>query len=364
MGPLSGYRIIELGGLGPAPMCGLLLADLGAEVILVERPGKAEIGVAPTRSIERRGKRSIELDLKAARSVDIILKLVETADGLIEGFRPGVAERLGLGPADCHVRNPKLVYGRVTGWGQDGPLAQTAGHDINYISLAGALDAIGPAGGSPLPPLNLVGDYGGGAMYLACGLLAGLLEAHQSGQGQVIDAAMMDGALFQMSLFFSLRAGGRWNDGRGNNHLDGAAPYYRTYETKDLRFVAVGALEQKFYNEFVDGLGLAMSELPERLDPANWGQLIKKFEIVLKSKTQQEWIEIFNGSDACVTPVLPLSEVKDHPHTKARRSVVENAKLTQPSPGPRFSRTQLKLPAAPENKGASTQTILRELGLG
>ncbi len=364
MGPLSGYRIIELGGLGPAPMCGLLLADLGAEVILVERPGKAEIGVAPTASIERRGKRSIELDLKVARSVDIILKLVETADGLIEGFRPGVTERLGLGPTDCHARNPKLVYGRVTGWGQDGPLAQTAGHDINYISLAGALDAIGPAGGPPLPPLNLVGDYGGGAMYLACGLLAGLLEAHRSGQGQVIDAAMLDGVLFQMSLFLSMKAGGQWRDGRGNNHLDGAAPYYRAYETKDKKFVAVGALEQKFYEEFVDGLGLTISKLPERLDPANWSELIKCFENILKSKSQEEWLSIFYGRSACVTPVLSLSEIADHSHIKMRKSLVENENLIQPSPGPRFSRSSLDPPQTPEEKGASTENILRELGLG
>tara|TARA_A100001388_G_scaffold87181_1_gene63060 strand:- start:519 stop:1616 length:1098 start_codon:yes stop_codon:yes gene_type:complete len=363
MGPLSGYRIIELGGLGPAPMCGLLLADLGAEVILVERPGKAEIGVAPMDSIERRGKRSIELDLKAPSSVDIILKLVETADALIEGFRPGVTERLGLGPKECQSRNLKLVYGRVTGWGQEGPLAQEAGHDINYISLAGALGAIGSADGPPLPPLNLVGDYGGGAMYLACGLLAGLLEAHQSGKGQVIDAAMLDGALFQMSLFFSLMAGGQWREGRGNNHLDGAAPYYRAYETKDGKFVAVGALEQKFYEEFVDCLGIPISELPERLDPANWEKLTTSFETILKTKTQNDWMECFDGKNACVTPVLELSEVPDHPHIKARRSVVENHDLLQPSPGPRFSRSVLSSAARPENKGQSTTDILREIGI-
>ena len=362
MGPLSGYRIIELGGLGPAPMCGLLLADLGAEVILVERPGKAEIGVEPTRSIERRSKRSIELNLKDARSVDIILSLVETADALIEGFRPGVTERLGLGPVECSERNPKLVYGRVTGWGQDGPLSQTAGHDINYISLAGVLDAIGPANGRPFPPLNLVGDYGGGAMYLVCGLLAGLLEAQKSGQGQVIDAAMLDGALFQMSLFFSLSAIGRWREERGSNHLDGGAPYYRTYETEDHKYLAVGALEQKFYEEFLEGLGINNVDLPNRMDPANWPEIAARFEAIISTKPQVEWCKIFDKTNACVTPVLGINELAKHPHLNYRAAVFENQGLIQPSPGPRFSRSQLATPLIPEEKGASTEEILKELG--
>lgn len=362
MGPLSGYRIIELGGLGPAPMCGLLMADLGAEVILVERPGKAEIGVEPTKLIERRSKRSIELNLKDERSVDIILRLVETADALIEGFRPGVTERLGLGPVDCFGRNPKLVYGRVTGWGQDGPLAQTAGHDINYISLAGALHAIGSANGPPLPPLNLVGDYGGGAMYLTCGLLAGLLETQKSGKGQVIDAAMLDGALFQMSLFFSLSVMGRWLEERGSNHLDGGAPYYRTYETEDQKFVAVGALEQMFYEEFLEGLGISSVDLPNRMDPANWPEIAARFEAIIKTKPQSEWCRIFDQTNACVTPVLEINELAQHPHVISRAAVFENGGLTQPSPGPRFSRSKLATPVSPEEKGASTEEILKELG--
>ena len=362
MGPLSGYRIVELGGLGPAPMCGLLLADLGAEVILVERPGDAEIGVDPVKSIERRGKRSIELDLTDGRSIEIALKLIETADGLIEGFRPGVTERLGLGPDVCRAQNPRLVYGRVTGWGQDGPLARTAGHDINYISIVGALHAIGPAGGPPLPPLNLVGDYGGGAMYLTCGMLAGLLEAQESGRGQIVDAAMLDGALFQMSLYFSLHAAGRWRGERGGNDLDGGAPYYRTYETRDGRFVAVGALEQKFYEELVNGLGLDAAGLPDRMDPNNWPDLTARFEAAFKARSQREWGAIFDGTDACVTPVLPLTEVADHPHVMARECVVENAGLAQPRPGPRFSRSTLAEPSSPEEKGASTAAILEELG--
>ena len=362
MGPLAGYRIVELGGLGPAPMCGLLLADLGAEVIVVERPGEAEVGADPALAIERRGKRSIELDLKEGRSVDIILKLVETADGLIEGFRPGTAERLGMGPEECLARNPKLVYGRVTGWGQDGPLAETAGHDINYIALSGALHAIGPADGGPLPPLNLVGDYGGGALYLACGLLAGLLEAQKSGRGQVIDAAMLDGVLFQMSLYFTLAAMGRWQETRGRNHLDGGAPYYRTYETKDAKFVSVGALENRFYEELVQKLELDIGGLPDRHDPANWPVLSERFSSVFRSKTQADWCALLEGTETCFAPVLPLSEVSSHPHIKERAAIVEYAGRAQPSPGPRFGRSQLTAPDPPEAKGASTEQILKELG--
>jgi len=363
MGPLSGYRIIELGGLGPAPMCGLLLADLGAEVILVERPGKAEIGAKPTEAIERRGKRSIELDLKDLRSVDIILRLAETSDGLIEGFRPGVTERLGLGPDDCLKRNAKLVYGRVTGWGQDGPLSQVAGHDINYIALSGALHAIGPADGPPLPPLNLVGDYGGGAMYLACGMLAGLLEAQKSGAGQIIDAAMLDGVLFQMSLYFTLGAAGRWRERRASNHLDGGAPFYRTYETQDGKYVAIGALEQKFYDELIQRLDLNNDELPNRLDPENWPTLSDLFEGIFRSKTQNEWCEVLEGTNTCFSPVLPLSEAANHPHIRARDGIIEDGDRTEPAPGPRFSRSQLAPPAPPEEKGASTEAILKELDL-
>jgi len=362
MGPLKGYRIVELGGLGPAPMCGLLLADLGAEVIVIERPGKSEIGIASTKTIERRGKRSVELDLKQPRSIEIMLKLIETADGLIEGFRPGAMERLGLGPDDCFARNRKLIYGRITGWGQDGPLAQAAGHDINYIALSGALYAIGLADRPPVPPLNLVGDYGGGAMYLACGLLAGLLEAQNSGQGQVIDAAMLDGSLFLMSLFFSLHATDHWHAARGANHLDGGAPFYRTYETKDGRFVAVGALEQRFYNELLARIGLAGPNLPDRHNPENWPNLTAQFTKIFKSKTQAEWCELLEGTDACFAPVLPVGDVADHSHVKARSAVCDIAGLLQPSPGPRFSRSKLETPAPPEKKGASTAIILDEFG--
>ena len=362
MGPLTNYRIIELGGLGPAPMCGLLLADLGAEVIVIERPVKAEMGVEPTKTVERRGKRSVELDLKEPRAIEIILKLVESADGLIEGFRPGAAERLGLGPEDCFVHNPRLVYGRITGWGQDGPLAQAAGHDINYIALSGALHAIGPADGPPIPPLNLVGDYGGGAMYLACGLLAGLLEAQKSGRGQVIDAAMLDGALFLMSLYFTLNATGHWQDARGANHLDGGAPFYRTYETKDGRYVAIGTLEQRFYDELLARLELDGADLPDRMKPANWPALTEQFETLFKTKTQAEWRARLEGTDSCFAPVLALGDVAVHPHVKARAAVLDSAGMTQPSPGPRFSRSVLVAPRPPEEKGASTAQILNELG--
>ena len=363
MGPLAEYRIIELGGLGPAPMCGMLLADLGAEVILVERSGEAEIGAKPTDTIERRGKRSIELDLKDARSIEILLKLAETSDGLIEGFRPGVTERLGLGPNDCLACNPKLVYGRVTGWGQDGPLAQTAGHDINYIALSGALHAIGPKDGPPLPPLNLVGDYGGGALYLACGMLAGLLEAQKSGQGQVIDAAMLDGVLYQMSLYFTLGAAGRWQEERGSNHLDGGAPFYRTYETQDGKYLSIGALEQKFYDELLQKLEIKSDDLPDRLDPANWPTLTATFEEVFKSKSLADWRNLLEGTNTCFAPVLPLSDAASHPHIKARAAITDTAGYAQPSPGPRFSRSNLAAPTRPEEKGASTAEILAELGI-
>ena len=364
MGLLSGMTVLEIGGIGPGPFCAMLLADLGADVLRIEKPGKKDAGFEerPSASIVGRNKSVLTLDLKSPNAVEVIKIMVRRADAIIEGFRPGVMERLGLGPDNLMGENPALIYGRVTGWEQAGPWSQRAGHDINYISLAGALHAIGPSDGPPIPPLNLVGDYGGGAMYLACGLLAGLLEAQKSGQGQIIDAAMLDGALFQMSLFFSLSVMGRWLEERGSNHLDGGAPYYRTYETEDQKFVAVGALEQTFYEEFLEGLGISSVDLPNRMDPANWPEIAARFEAIIKTKPQSEWCRIFDQTNACVTPVLEINELAQHPHVISRAAVFENGGLTQPSPGPRFSRSKLATPVSPEEKGASTEEILKELG--
>ncbi|MFR9729558.1 CaiB/BaiF CoA transferase family protein [Saccharopolyspora sp. MS10] len=333
-GPLAGVRVVELAGLGPAPFCGMLLADLGADVIRVGRPGRGP----GEHDLLDRGKRAISVDLKHEGGAAAVLALVERADVLIEGFRPGVAERLGVGPERCWEVNPKLVFGRMTGWGQDGPLAATAGHDIGYIALTGMLHAIGRRGGPPQVPANLVGDFGGGAMYLAVGVLAALLQARTSGRGQVVDASIVDGAAHLGSMLYGFAAAGSWSDRRGTNLLDTGAPYYDVYETSDGEHVAVGALEPQFYAELLDRLGLA-GTAPDRDDPANWPALRALLADTFRQRTRAEWTEVFDGSDACVAPVLSMREASEHPHVRARGTLPSPGGVLQPAPAPRFSRT-------------------------
>ncbi|MFO1332195.1 MAG: CaiB/BaiF CoA-transferase family protein [Rubrivivax sp.] len=364
MGPLQGLRVIELASIGPGPMCAMLLADMGADVVRVDRTEPSGLGVPIDKRFEvtGRSRRSVALDLKNPAGRDAVLRLVERADLLIEGFRPGVAEKLGLGPDDCHARNPRLVYGRMTGFGQTGPLAQAAGHDLNYIALTGALDAIGPAGAKPVPPLNLVGDYGGGALYLAMGLLAALHERQSSGSGQVVDAAMVDGAASLMSIFYGLHAGGRWGEPRGENLLDGGAPFYDTYETADGRHVSIGALEPKFFAELVQRIGLDARFVARQYDRRAWPELRAALAAALRSKTRAEWCALLEGTDACFAPVLSLDEAPAHAHAAARGGFVELDGVVQPGPAPRFSRSGSRTPQPPPAVGAHTDALLAEAG--
>ena len=334
-GPLVGLRIVEFAGIGPGPFAAMLLADMGTDVVRIDRPGAAE---RDKRDVIGRGRRNLVLDLKQRDGLEVALQLLDAADALIEGFRPGVMERLGLGPEAVLARNPRLVYGRVTGWGQSGPLAQAAGHDINYIALAGALGAIGPEE-KPVPPLNLVGDYGGGALYLLVGMLAGIIEAKRSGRGQVVDCAMCDGAASLLSIFFTLLARGQWEERRGSNLLDGGAPFYGTYECADGGFIALGALEPQFYETLCRLAGLEAPEFRERSDRKRWPHLRQKMQAVFKTRTRTEWCAILEGSDACFAPVLGLREASTHPHMAHRNSFVECDGVLQPAPAPRFSRT-------------------------
>ncbi|KOU59810.1 carnitine dehydratase [Streptomyces sp. MMG1533] len=345
-GPLDGLRVLELAAIGPVPHTAMLLADLGADVLRVERSGGTDRGGIGDELLLR-GRRTVRIDLKSAEGRELALRLAARADVLLEGMRPGVAERLGVGPAHCHARNPALVYGRATGWGQDGPLAERAGHDINYIALTGALHAIGPADGGPVPPLNLLGDFGGGSLFLALGVLAALWERGRSGQGQTVDAAMVDGASVLMQMVWSLRAAGRWRDARGANRLDGGAPFYGTYACADGRWIAVGALEPHFYAQFLEGLGLSGEPLPEQSDPAGWPVLRARFAEVFASRPRDAWLAVFAGTDACVSPVLSLAEVADHPHIAARSTVVDRGGVRQAAPAPRFSRTAPTTPPPP-----------------
>lgn len=365
MGPLTGFRIIEVAGLGPGPFCGMMLGDMGADVIRIDRPGTdARQKLDPL----CRNRRSIVVDLKSRRGVEVLLRLVESADALFEGFRPGVAERLGFGPDDCLARNPRLVYGRVTGWGQDGPLAQTAGHDINYIALAGALAGIGRAGQPPTPPLNLVGDFGGGGMLLAFGLVCALLESSRSGKGQVIDAAMVDGANALMATFHGFRAMGLYDDQPGTHFLSGAAHYYDCYETLDGKYVAIGPLEPQFYAVLIEKAGLDRSRFeacgfslePGRLQQAEWPGLKAELATVFRSRTRAEWCALLEGTDACFAPVLTAVEARDHPHHVARHSFVEIDGVLQHAPAPRFSRTPAAEPAAPPAPGSDARSVLRD----
>ena len=357
MGPLSGFRVIELAGIGPGPFCGMLLSDMGAEVIRVDRIG----GSGRRRDVLARNRRSIAVDLKQPAGVDVVLQLVETADALFEGFRPGVTERLGLGPKDCMARNPELVYGRMTGWGQDGPIAHAAGHDINYIGLAGALHAIGEPGGKPVPPLNLIGDFGGGGMLLAYGLVCGMLEASRSGRGQVIDAAMVDGAAALMAMFFSM-AGNGFKDQRGSNMLDGGAHFYNTYETKDGKYVCVGAIEPQFYAELVEKAGLDENRFGPQMDAAQWDGFKEELAAVFKTKTRDEWCAIMEGSDVCFAPVLSILEAPQHPHNRHRATFVDVDGVVQPAPAPRFSRTKAEISHAARAPGEDTRDVLADVG--
>jgi alpha-methylacyl-CoA racemase len=364
-GPLVGLRVIELAGIGPGPHAAMLLADLGADVVRVERPPdrKTVLQLAPGADQMLRGRRSVALDLKDPADRETVLRLVEQADVLVEGLRPGVTERLGVGPADCHARNSRLVYARMTGWGQHGPLADRAGHDINYIALTGVLHAVGNAGGKPVPPLNLVGDFGGGSMFLVVGVLAALWERDRSGIGQVVDAAMVDGVSVLAQMCWSLRASGLWTDQRGRNLLDSGAPFYDTYACADGRYVAVGALEPQFYAALLEGLGLTGQDLPGQLDPDGWPVLRERFTEVFAKRSCDEWIAVFEGTDACVAPVLSFAEVPTHPHIAARGTVIELDGVPQAAPAPRFSRTSPDRPAPPPQPGADTAAVLADWGV-
>ncbi|GAB2728833.1 CaiB/BaiF CoA transferase family protein [Nocardioides pakistanensis] len=361
-GPLKGIRVVELAGIGPGPHAAMLLADLGADVVRVEKPGGAASAGSRDTDLLTRGRPSVAMNLKDPAAVAAVLDLVETADVLIEGMRPGAAERLGLGPEECHARNPRLVYGRMTGWGQDGPLAHTAGHDMNYIGISGSLHGLGQSAERPMFPSNLLGDFGGGSTYLVIGVLAALLEARTSGQGQVVDAAIVDGSAHLNAMLASMIAGGGWREERAKNLLDGGMPFYDIYETADGRHMAVGSLEPQFYDELVAGLGLA-DALPDRYDFARHDELRSAIAARFKERTQAEWAEVFDGTDACCTPILPLTEAAEHPHLKARETYVTRNGILQPAPAPRFSRTQASLSTGPSVPGGGTRAALEAWGV-
>ncbi|MES9524106.1 CaiB/BaiF CoA transferase family protein [Streptomyces capoamus] len=361
-GPLSGVRVVELAGIGPGPFAAMLLADLGADVVRVDRPDGPGLAIDPAHDVTNRNKRSVVVDLKASDGPARVLDLAERADILVEGYRPGVAERLGIGPGDCHARNPRLVYGRMTGWGQDGPLARRAGHDIAYIALTGTLGMIGRADEPPAVPANLLGDYAGGSLYLVVGVLAALHHARATGTGQVVDAAIVDGTAHLSSMIHGMLAAGGWQDRRAANLLDGGCPYYGTYETADGRHMAVGALEAKFYAEFLHLLGLD-DLVPARTDRTRWGELRERITAAFASRTRDEWTAVFEGSDACVAPVLSLREAPHHPHLAARGTFTEHGGITQPAPAPRFSATPTAVRTGPARPGADTASVARDWGI-
>ena len=363
MGPLAGIRLIEIAGIGPGPMAAMLLGDLGADVIRVDRvrPAGPVRFDDPRHAVHERSRRSIALDLQQPGAAEIVLRLAAGADGLMEPFRPGVAERLGIGPEPCLARNPRLVYGRMTGWGQDGPLAKAAGHDINYIALTGVLAAIGPPGGKPVPPLNLVGDFGGGGMLLALGMVCGLLETARSGRGQVVDAAMVDGAALLFGAVFGMHAAGMWRDRRGANMLDGGAHFYDTYETKDGLYVAVGSIEPQFYALLLEKTGLKDAPLPRQMDRDAWPAMKQRLAAIFRTKTREEWCTIMEGSDVCFAPVLSVAEAPHHKQAVARGAFVDIEGVAQPAPAPRFSRTPPVARVAPR-RGEQTDQVLAEAG--
>ncbi len=367
-GPLQGVKVLEFAGIGPGPFAAMMLADMGADVIRIDRADRVRGGDPndPPKDILNRGRRSLAVNLKSPDAVEAVLKLVEQADVVLEGFRPGVMERLGLGPDVCRERNPGIVYGRMTGWGQEGPMAQAAGHDINYIALAGALDGIRRKGEKPLSPLNLVGDFGGGGMFLVVGVLAALVERSQSGKGQVVDAAMVDGASTLMAFFHGMRAMGAWDDGDpGNNLLDSGAHFYDTYETKDGKYVSVGSIEPQFYALLLEHTGLAGEELPHQMDKSQWPGLKDRVTEIFKQKTRDEWCEIMEGTDICFAPVLTMTEAREHPHIKARNTFVPvdgHPGAQQAAPAPRFSRSRCEIQGPPPAAGQQTDSVLAEYG--
>ena len=361
-GPLAGVKVVELAGIGPGPFAAMMLSDMGAEVIRVDRAQWVGRGSGASLEVLDRGRRSVGVDLKQPDGVETVLRLAASADALIEGYRPGVAERLGVGPDDCFARNPALVYGRMTGWGQEGPLAQAAGHDINYIALAGALAHFGRAGGKPTPPINVVGDFGGGGMFLAFGVVCGILEARTSGLGQVVDAAMVDGTATLMSMIWGVRATGGWNEELGTNFLDTGGAEYDTYETADGKFIALGALEAQFYAEFLERTGLALEDLPHPSDRAQAEVLRARFTELFKSRPRDEWCALLEGTDACFAPVLPMSEAAQHPHIRARNTIIEYEGVLQPAPAPRFSRTPGEIQRPRSKPGEHTDAVLADFG--
>jgi len=365
MGPLQGVKIVELAGIGPGPLAGMLLSDMGADVVLVDRAQKVNPGLFDKPNLEPmyRGRRSIGVDLKNPAGVELVLRLVEQADALVEGFRPGVTERLGLGPDVCLARNPKLVYGRMTGWGQDGPMAQAAGHDINYIALAGALAHFGRKDAKPTPPINLVGDFGGGGMFMAFGVVCGILEARASGKGQVIDVAMVDGAAILMSMMWGFRQIGAWDEQHaGTNYLDTGAPFYDAYETADGRFISLGSLEPQFFAELVTKLGIDVQPSAQ-MDRTGWDAMRERFTALFRTKTRDEWDEILRGTDACYAPVLTMSEAVNDPHIKARQTIISRNGIEQPAPAPRFSRTVPEVQRDAPWPGQHTDDALRDWGV-
>ena len=364
-GPLSGYKFIEIAGIGPTQLTGMLLADMGAEIVRVVRLSPVDLGVPmPDRyKLMNRSRRSVAVDLKKPQGRDIVLELCARADAIFEGFRPGVMERLGLGPDECMQRNERLVYGRMTGWGQDGPLAKTSGHDPNYIGIAGVLGCIGKKDETPAYPLNLIGDFGGGALYLAMGLLAAMLETVKSGKGQIVDAAMVDGAASMMTTFYGLLAAGLWKEQRGSNILDGGAHFVNSYRTRDNQYVVVAALEGRFYQELLDRLDITDPELrTQQYNQDRWPEFAERLQQKLLTKTRDEWCEIFEGSDACFAPVLTLTEATRHPHAQARNAYVSIDGISQPAPAPRFSRTRAEIQSPPPEPGQHTEEILLDWG--
>ena len=365
MGPLAGTKIIEFTGIGPAPMAAMLLADMGATVLRIDRVAPVDLGVpmAEEHEFTRRNRAVLHLDLKRPEAIALALRLIDGADALIEGFRPGVMERLGLGPDVCLQRNPRLAYGRVTGWGQDGPLAQAAGHDLNYIALTGALHAIGRTGQKPTPPLNLVGDYGGGALYLVTGLLAAILSARATGQGQVVDAAMVDGALSLMTPIYAMQAGGRMSGPRGENQLDSGAYYYEVYECADGQFISIASIEAKFHAELLQRLEIDPASMPAQRDKAGWGRWKDMLSEIFLSRTRDDWCRLLEGTDVCFAPVLSMREAAAHPHNQAREAFIEIGGLVQPAPAPRFSRTVAAPPRPPGSVPAEEALAAWGLGL-
>ena len=361
MGPLKGLKIIEMAGIGPGPFCGMVLADLGAEIIRVDRA--SAIGTGSKKEPSNRGKKSIAVDLKAKEGVEVVLKLVETADAIFEGFRPGVMERLGIGPEVCLARNDRIVFGRMTGWGQEGPLANAAGHDINYISLSGALAAIGRPGSPPVPPLNLIGDFGGGGMLLALGLVAALLESKESKKGQVVDAAMTDGSALLMTMIYSMQSSGMWKTTMGSNLLDGGSHFYDTYECKEGKFISIGSIEPQFYALLCQIAELDEKVFSKQMSRDLWPEQKEEIKKIFLKKTRDEWCELMEGTDVCFAPVLDMSEAPQHPHNKERKTFIDLEGVTQPAPAPRFSRTEPEVVSSPSIVGEHTNEVLSSIGL-